>query len=97
MITKYRTQGTREYRFTRHSFVFASRGAAKLGGKHGMILRVDIVGNVLERLQDWASTVSNAIGLSLFVGGKAYSDNPINEQNRCWSHGNRLRLGRLRT
>lgn len=97
MITNYRTQSTTAYSLLRHIFVRDSRGAAIFGGKHGMNPCLDRLGNLQLLVQDWAIGFSNAIGLTLFVDGSAYDGDPISEQSRCWSHGNRLRLGRFRT
>ena len=97
MISNYRTQGTIAYDLLRHIFVRDSRGGAILAGKHGMNPRVDRLDNLQLLLQDWATGISNAIGITLFVDGKAYDADPISEQSRCWSHGSRLRLGRFRT
>lgn len=97
MITNYRTQGTTAYSLLRLIFVHDSRGAAISGGKQGMILRIDRLANLQLLVKDWANGFAAAIGLSLFVDGSAYEGDPISGHSRCWSHGNRLRLGRFRT
>jgi hypothetical protein len=96
MITRYRTQRTTAYRSLRRLCVLFSQAAAKLGSNLGMILRVDILGNV-HLAQDWADGLTGKVGFALFDNDDAYGSDPISEQIRCWSHGNRLRLGRLRT
>lgn len=97
MITRYRTQSTMQHSLIRLSFVRLSQYATKLGNKLGMIPCVDRLGNTQLLSQNWASGITNVLGVSLFDNDDAYGSDPISEQRKCWSHGNRLRLGRLRT
>jgi hypothetical protein len=94
MITPYRTQSTMQYSLIRRSFVLLSRHVAKVGNNLGMIPRVDRLGNAQLLSQNWANGIADILGIVLF---DANGSDPISEQIRCWSHGKRLRLGRLRT
>lgn len=96
MIIRYRTSSTMQNSLIRLPFVRLSRHAAELGSKIGMNPCVDRLGNNAQLLaQNWASGVTDVLSISLF--DDVYGSDPISEQRRCWSHGNRLKLGRLRT